>query len=92
MTICHLRPPEGDILYSSQVLVFKLVFLSDHSSPSGPEGELPGLGDLGSDRRPSGMLAFLRWSPANELGSISEGGSLSEGPITNTLNRAGQIR
>ena len=31
-------------------------------------------GDLASDRRPSGVLAFLRWSPANELGSISEGG------------------
>ena len=48
-----------------------------------PKGELPVLGDLGTDRRPSGMLAFLRWSPTNELGSISEGGSLSEGPIPN---------
>jgi len=31
-------------------------------------------GDLASDRRPSGVLAFVRWSPANELWSISEGG------------------
>ena len=31
-------------------------------------------GDPASDRRPSGVLAFLHWSPANELGSISEGG------------------
>ena len=31
-------------------------------------------GDLASDRRPSGVVAFLRWSPANELGNISEGG------------------
>jgi len=31
-------------------------------------------GDLASDRRPLGVLAFLHWSPANELGSISEGG------------------
>ena len=30
-------------------------------------------GDLASDRRHSGVLAFLRWSPANELGRISEG-------------------
>ena len=32
------------------------------------------LGDLASDGRPSGVLAFFRWSPANELGSVSEGG------------------
>ena len=29
--------------------------------------------DPASDRRPSGVLAFLRWSPANELGSVSDG-------------------
>ena len=34
-------------------------------------------GDPASDRRPSGVLAFLRWSPANELGSISEDGGLT---------------
>ena len=31
-------------------------------------------GDPAIDRRPSGVLAFLRWSPANELGSIFDGG------------------
>ena len=31
-------------------------------------------GDLVSDCRPSGVLAFLRWSAANELGSIFDGG------------------
>ena len=31
-------------------------------------------GDLANDGRPSGVLAFLRWRPANELGSVFEGG------------------
>ena len=30
----HLRPPEGDPLDASQVLAFRLVLLSDQSSPS----------------------------------------------------------
>ena len=38
-------------------------------------------GDLASDRHPSGVLAFLCWSPTNELESISKDESPSKGPI-----------
>ena len=34
VTIRHLRLPEGEIIHSPKVLVFELVLLSDHLSPS----------------------------------------------------------
>ena len=67
---------EGDLPGSSEGLAF-LACASGRASASFGPLKVSSLvwGDLVSDRRPSGVLLFLRWSPANELGSISEGGN-----------------
>ena len=57
-----------------KVLISKPVPLSDQLSPSHPKVGSLVWGDLASDGRPSGVLAFFRWSPAIELGSVFEGG------------------
>ena len=52
----HLQPPEGDPLDASQVVVLKLVLLSDRPSPSVPKVGFPVLDVLVGTEHPSGAL------------------------------------
>ena len=66
---------EGDLPGSSEGLALLAYAFGRATASFGPP-KVSSLawGDLASDRRSSGVLVFLRWSPANELGSIFEGG------------------
>ena len=70
----HLWPPEGDPLDASQVVVLRLVLLSDRPSPSVPKVGFPVLGVLVGTDHPSGALVTQHRSPADRLGDVFEAG------------------
>ena len=70
----HLRPPEGDPLDALQVVVPRLVLLSDRPSPSVPKVGFPVLGVLVGTDHPSGALVTQHRSPADRLTDVFEAG------------------